>query len=201
MRNGPTIKPIELRVGIIEGMTPDMARIVGELGAEVGSRRVVKMLRMTGLVAPGRAFIAKRTTQMAIEIAADLEQLEQAARDAEPVPAEVGSVSCGMDRMSVRMSELPDPENPVPATRTEPYVRTPPLAKEHHSKMAWVGSTTIYDKAGAELQTWRYSTDASADPAAVAARVAKDVAWIVDAHGNVPVRAGAGRRPRASRAA
>ena len=71
VRNGPTIKPIELRLGIIEGMTPDMARIVGELGAEVGSRSVVKMLRVTGLVAPGRAFIAKRTTQMAVEIAAE----------------------------------------------------------------------------------------------------------------------------------
>ncbi len=30
-RNGPTIKPIEVRVGMIEHMTPDMARIVGEL--------------------------------------------------------------------------------------------------------------------------------------------------------------------------
>jgi hypothetical protein len=31
VHNGPTIKPIELRVGIIEHMTPDMARVVGEL--------------------------------------------------------------------------------------------------------------------------------------------------------------------------
>jgi hypothetical protein len=187
VRNGPTIKPIELRLGIIEGMTPDMARIIGELGAEVGSRSVVKMLRVTGLVPPGRAFIAKHTTQMTIEIAADIEQLEQAARDADPVPAEVGSVSCGMDRMAVRMSELADPESPVPATRAEPYVRTPPFEKEHHYKMAWVGSTTIYDKAGAELRTWRYATDASADPTAIADRVAKDVAWIVRAHRDAPV--------------
>lgn len=187
VRNGPTIKPIELRLGIIEGMTPDMARIVGELSAEVGSRSVVKMLRVTGLVPPGRAFIAKRATQMAVGIAADIEQFEQAARDADPVPLEVGSASCGMDRMSVRMSELADPENPVPATRAEPYVRTPPLEKEHHYKMAWVGSTTIYDKAGRELRTWRYATDASADPAAIADRVAKDVAWIVGAHPDVPV--------------
>jgi hypothetical protein len=187
VRNGPTIKPIELRVGIIEGMTPDMARIVGELGAEAGSRGVAKMLRVTGLVAPGRAFIAKRTTQMAVEIAAEIEQLEQAARDAEPVAAEVGSVSCGMDRMAVRMSELADPENPVPSTRAEPYLRTPPLEKAHHYRMAWVGSTSIYDKAGVELQTWRYAMEASAAPAAVARRVAKDVAWIVNTHRDVPV--------------
>ena len=187
VRNGPTIKPIELRVGIVEGMTPDMARIVGELGAEAGSRGVAKMLRVTGLVAPGRAFIAKRTTQMAVEIAAEIEQLEQAARDAESVPAEVGSVSCGMDRMAVRMSELADPENPVPSTRAEPYLRAPPLEKAHRYRMAWVGSTSIYDKAGAVLQTWRYAMEASAAPAAVARRIAKDVAWIVSTHHDVPV--------------
>jgi hypothetical protein len=36
VHNGPTIKPIELQMGIIEHMTPDMARIVGE----VSGRRV-----------------------------------------------------------------------------------------------------------------------------------------------------------------
>jgi len=38
VHNGPTIKPLELRVGIIEHMTPDLARIVGALSAEHSSR-------------------------------------------------------------------------------------------------------------------------------------------------------------------
>jgi hypothetical protein len=184
VHNGPTIKPLELRVGIIEKMTPDMARIVGELSAEAGSRSVTKTLRVTG---PSRAFIAKRTTAMAIEIATEVEALEQAARDAEAAPAGVGSVSCGMDRMAVRMSELADPEHPTVATRTEPYARTPPFEKEHHYRMAWVGSTSIYDQQGNELHTWRYAADASADPANVARRVANDVAWILKTHRGVPV--------------
>lgn len=187
VRNGPTIKPIELRAGIIKHMTPDMARIVGELGAEDGSRSVAKTLRVTGLMPPSRAFIAKRTTEMAVEIADEIENFEQAARDAEPVPTDVGSVSCGMDRMAVRMSELADSENPSPSTRTEPYERTPPPEKEHHYRMAWVGSTSIYDKQGNELQTWRYAAEASADPATVASRVAKDVARISNAHRRVPI--------------
>jgi hypothetical protein len=137
VHNGPTIKPIELRVGIIKKMTPDMARIVGELGAEAGSRSVAKILRVTGLVPPGRAFIAKRTTDIAVDIADEIEHLEQAARDVETVPPEVGSVT--------------------PSTRDEPYERTPPPEKEHHYRMAWVGSTSIYDKQGNELHTWRYA--------------------------------------------
>ena len=187
VHNGPTIKPIELRVGIIEHMTPDMARIVGALSAEHSSRAVERTLRTTGLVAPSRAFLAKRTTAMATEIADEIEPFEQAARDAERLPRDVGSVSCGLDRMAVRMSELADGEPPTPTTRTEPYVRTPPPEKEHHYRMAWVGSTSIYDKLGNELHTWRYAAEASADPDFVARRVAKDVAWIADAHRGVPI--------------
>ena len=187
MHNGPTIKPIELRAGIVKQMTPDMARIVGELGAEAGSRSVARTLRIVGLAPPSRAFIAKRTTDMGDEIAGDIERLEQAARDVDVLPADVGSVSCGIDRMAVRMSEPADAAAARPATRTEPYERTPPPAKDHHYRMAWVGSMSIYDRKGDELRTWRYAAEASADVAAIASRVAKDVAWIVSTHRAVPI--------------
>jgi len=187
MHNGPTIKPIELRVGIIEHMTPDMARIVGELSADRSSRGVERTLRTTGLVPPSRAFLAKHTTEMGIEIADQVRDLEQAARAAEIVPAEVASVSTGLDRMSVRMAEPADPSAVCGSTRTEPYERTPPPPKEHHYRKAWVGSTSIHDAKGNELHTWRYAVEADADPAALASRVANDVAWILKAHPSVPV--------------
>lgn len=187
VHNGPTIKPIELRVGIIEHMTPDMARVVGELSADRSSRGVERTLRATGLVPPSRAFLAKRTTEMGIEIAEQVEELEQAARDAEPVPTDVASVSTGLDRMSVRMSEPADPATACLPSRTEPYERTPPPPKEHHYRKAWVGSTSVYDAEGNELHTWRYAVEADADPKVLAERAAKDVAWIVKAHPGVPV--------------
>lgn len=108
VHNGPTIKPIELHIGIIEHMTPDMARIVGELSADKSRRGVERTLRTTGLVPPSRAFIAKHTTEMGIEIADQAGGLEQAARLIEIVPVEVASVSTGLDRMSVRMTEPAD---------------------------------------------------------------------------------------------
>jgi len=187
VHNGPTIKPIELRVGIIEHMTPDMARIVGELNADRSSRGVERTLRATGLVPPSRAFVAKHTTEMGIEIADQVRELEQVAREAEVVPAEVASVSTGLDRMSVRMSEPADPATACPPPRTEPYERTPPPPKEHHYRKAWVGSTSVYDAKGNELHTWRYAVEADADAAKLADRVAKDVAWILKAHPLVPV--------------
>jgi hypothetical protein len=187
VHNGPTIKPIELRVGIIEHMTPDMARVVGELTADRSSRGVERTLRATGLVPPSRAFLAKRTTEIGVAIADQVGGLEQTARDAELVPAEVASASTGLDRMSVRMSEPADPATACPPSRTEPYERTPPPPKEHHYRKAWVGSTSVYDAQGNELHTWRYAVEADADPKALAERVAKDVAWIMKAHPGIPV--------------
>jgi hypothetical protein len=124
---------------------------------------------------------------MADEIADEIEVFEQVAREAEPIPTEVGAVSCGLDRMAVRMSELVNAEAPSPATRDEPYERTPPPEKEHCYRMAWVGSASIYNKQGKELQTWRYAAEASADPATVARRVAADVARIAIARPGVPI--------------
>ena len=133
VHNGPTIKPIELRVGIIEHMTPDMARIVGELSADRSSRGVERTLRATRLVPPSRAFLAKHTTEMGIEIADQVGELEQVAREAEEVPGDVASVSSGLDRMSVRMGEPADLDTACAPSRTEPYERTPPPPKEHRS--------------------------------------------------------------------
>jgi hypothetical protein len=187
LHNGPTIKPIELRVGIIEHMTPDMARVVGELSADKSSRGVERTLRAVGLVPPSRAFLAKHTTEMGIEIADQAATLEQAARASDDLPAEVASISSGLDRMSVRMSEPADPQTAPTPRRIEPYERTPPPPKEHHYRKAWVGSTTIYDAKGDELKTWRYAVEADADPVVLAERVAQDVAWILKAHPGIPV--------------
>lgn len=186
VRNGPTIKPIELCVGIVQHMTPDMARVVGALSAESSSRALERTLRTVGHVPPSRAFLADRTTKMGALIADDAAGLEDIARAAEEMPAKVASVSCGLDRMSVRMSELSEADS-VPSARTEPYEREPPPLKEHHYRKAWVGSTSAYDKEGNELKTWRVAAEADADPAKFADRVAANVAWLLKAHPQVPV--------------
>lgn len=187
VHNGPTIKPIELSTGIIEHMTPDMARVVGELSADKSSRGVERTLRTTGLVPPSRAFVAKHTTEMGIEIADQAAKLEQAARALDVVPSEVASISSGLDRMSVRMTEPTDPATATAPRRTEPYERTPPPPKEHHYRKAWVGSTSGYDADGKELFTLRYAAEADADPTKLAERVANDVAWILKARPGIPI--------------
>ena len=184
VHNGPTIKPIELRAGIIEHMTPDMARIVGELSAHDSSRGLERTLRVTGLVPPSRAFLAKRITAMGDEIADAAGDLEALSRKEEVLPEGIASTSCGMDRMCVRMSEEVDEEaaSTIPPTRTEPYERTPPPPKEHHYREAWVASASVYDDEGEELHTWRYAVEADADRDKLADRVAADVERVMRAN-------------------
>lgn len=179
VHNGPTIKPIEVRAGIIEHMMPDMAGVVGRLSADHNSRGLDRTLVAVGYVPPSRAFLQDHVTEMSAEIADDIAELEETSREVEMPPRGVASVSCGIDRMSVRMTEVV--EGP-PRTRTEPYERVPPPPNEHHYRMAWVGSTTVYDVKGEALRTWRYAAEADGDPALLAGRVAADVAWLVDAN-------------------
>jgi hypothetical protein len=189
VHNGPTVKPIELRAGIVEHMTPDLARRAGALSAHGSSREVEEVLKAVDLVPPSRAFIEKRVKRLARQVAAQVESLEEAARAAEPPPAQVASVSCGLDRMAVRMSEPLDAEagEPPAPFRSKPYERTPPPPKEHNWRMARVGSTTAYDARGEPVHTWRYALPADADGKELARRVSAEVAWLLREHPGVPV--------------
>jgi hypothetical protein len=176
--NGPTIKPIELRMGIVEGMLPDFARMVGKLSAEQTSRQLVGTLETVRMIGPSRACVEKRVKAMAAEIGEQVEELEEAARSAKPAWDHVAAISCGMDRGAVRMVEPLD-SAPAPAReRSEPYQRTPPPPCELHYRMAWNGSVTLYDILGKPLHTFRYAAEAAADPKEVARRISADVAWV-----------------------
>jgi hypothetical protein len=189
VHNGPTIKPIEVRAGIVaRRMTPDLARIVGELSADGNSRQIEVTMRTTGMVPPSRSFLEKRVQKMAGEIAEGVEELEEEARAIEPVLERVASVSCGMDRMAVRMSEPhSDPDNAPTPRRTEPYERTRPEPREHKYRMAWAATATAYDQQGEPLQTWRYAAEADVDPSVIARRVTADVAQLIKDRPGVPV--------------
>ena len=77
VRNGPTLKPVELTVGIVGGrLTPDLARIAGELGADEDSRQLERILTVVGLRPPSRAVLEKRLGMVARELSDRIEELE-----------------------------------------------------------------------------------------------------------------------------
>ncbi len=196
IRNGPTLKPIELRVGAVtRSMLPDLARIAGLLHGYISSREVARVLVEMGFAPPSRAFLDGHLRDMGVEIADQVETLEQAARAVEVERDEPGvaSVSCGLDRMAVRMDEPLSPERAAANKDLQRhraqkvYKRSPPPPAEYNWRMMWVGSMTTYDAEGRVLWTRRYAIEASADPMNLIRRVVADVKSITDRHPGIPV--------------
>lgn len=187
VRNGPTIKPVELRLGIVSHMTPDFARVVGALSADDSSRSLQRVLTAVGLHVPSRAFLADRLTELGTEVADRAALLEAAARALHTLPEGIASVSCGLDRMSVRMAEEVESPSADRKVRQEPYERQPPPPHEYHYRKAWVGSTSVYDEAGRELATWRFAMEADGEPDTLAQRVVAEVSTVLDQCPGIPV--------------
>ena len=76
--------------------------------AEASSRSVERILSLVGFEAPSRSFLEKRGKEVAIEMGAHANELDEQCRAATDLPATITAVSCGMDRMAVRMSEPVD---------------------------------------------------------------------------------------------
>lgn len=109
VRNGPTIKPLALEGGAVGNLLPDAGRVLALLRSSMTSVDIERTLSEMGYRPPGRAYIEKRVKQIAHEMDERVVELEDAARSAEAVLPPVAAVSCGLDRMAVRMEE------PLPA--------------------------------------------------------------------------------------
>ncbi len=188
VRNGPTVKPLEHQVGMVaRHMTPNLARVVGLLSAVMSSREVEATMVAFGLKPPKRAFLDKRFRLMGTEIADEIAAIEDEVRANEPLPEGIAAVSCGMDRFTVRMSEPAERDADATSVRSRPYVRTPPPPKEYRYRKAWAGSVTAYNADGEALKTWRYATEAEADPSLLADRIVREVARVLKANPSIPV--------------
>jgi uncharacterized protein (DUF1786 family) len=78
----------------------------------MSSREIERVLMEMDCGPPSRAFLDGHLRDMGVEIADRVEELEEAARQTEAAVSEpdVASVSCGLDRMAVRMDEELSPE-------------------------------------------------------------------------------------------
>jgi len=177
VHNGRTVKPVELQVGMIDHMTPSLARVATGLFAETSSRGVERILTLVGFESPSRSFLEKRGKEVAIEMGERVTDLDAKCREAKELPVIITAVSCGMDRMAVRMSEPADAATAPKSRRREPYERTPPEPRQHNYRMAWAGSTTFYDQHGEAMLVYRYAADANTTAEQMAKRIAADVAW------------------------
>lgn len=191
VHNGATIKPLSKRAGLIcESMTPGLAARLGWMTALMTSREAHRCLGELGIGSASRATIETHVHDFGVEMADQVLALEDAARRDESVPASVASMSCGLDRKAIPMWEERPADQPPSTPRRKrhaPYVRAVPVPFDVNYRMAYVASLSLIDAHGKTLRTIRYGDDANVDPAALAARVVKDVERVVELRGPMDI--------------
>lgn len=177
-RNGPTVVPLELATGLIEGATPALAYRVALGYAQGPGRRAEEQMHADHRRPPSRSTLERLGKAVGTQVTQAAPRLEPRVRQAETLPDAAHAVSVGVDRTTVPMEEVRSPSTP-PSThrkrRTTPYVRTPPPPIDVKYRMAYVGTVSVVDAAGEALVTRRYAISSVDDPAALVERMMADV--------------------------
>jgi len=177
-RNGPTIVPLDLAAGIIEGATPALAYRVALGYAQGPGRRVEEQIQADHREPPSRSTMERMAKAIGTHAKTSAPSIEPLLRQEEKLPEGAHAVSVGLDRTSVPMEE-PRPADAPPTTRrkkrTKPYVRQAPAQVDVKYRMAYVGTVSVVDKDGESLITRRYAASAAEGPTQVVERMMADI--------------------------
>lgn len=192
VRNGPTMHPLDVVVGVVDGsLLPDLALAAGGLAAVQTTREVEVTLERLGFRPPSRSTLKNRIDGLFDEMATTARELEQKVREEEELDFELGSISCGLDRFSTRMRETlpegPQRDTKLAARRDRTYQRTPIEPYECNWRMAWAGNVTLYDTDGVARRSLRYGMDPGGDVEQLVARMVDEVVSLVECRSDIPV--------------
>jgi hypothetical protein len=178
VHNGPTVVPLELATGLIEGATPALAFRVALGYAQGPGRQAEEQMHADHRQPPSRSTLERLGKAIGTHTHRVAPRIEAVVRPAEVLPAGAHAIVVGLDRTTVPMEE-PRPAGVASTTRrksrTAPYVRTPPGPVDVHYRMAYVGTVSVVDRAGEALVTRRYAIGSTEDPAPLTARMMADV--------------------------
>lgn len=178
VRNGPTVVPLELVVGIVERATPALGYSLALGYAQNDLRAYSESMEAAHRDLPSRSTLERMAKAIGTEARQASPRIEAYLRQGEMLPNGAHGVSLGMDRTSVPMEET-RPEGEPPKTRrkerTEPYEREPPKPVDVNYRMAYVGTFSIVDAKGEELVTRRYTALPDEGPEGVAAQLGADL--------------------------
>ncbi len=177
--NGPTIVPMELEAGLVEGTTPALGFRIALGYAKDHMRSCEEDMKADHRCPPSRSTLERTAKAIGTEVKQVAYRIEPRLRQAERVPDEAAAISMGLDRTAVPMEEaLPDGEAPVTRRRTRrtPYARKQPDPITVNYRMAYVGTVSFDDAEGQEIGTRSYAAAAHESPTdRVVSRMMADV--------------------------
>jgi hypothetical protein len=151
VRNGPTIVPLDLRAGVVDGhVTPAAARGIAALAQGMPSREAEDLCRTLGVLPYSRS----EHLRVGVRLGGRWEKLRQERELAllrrVELPEDAAAVSIAADRVSVPMAE----ERPLTAEDKARGVRKPYTVQ---LRMAFAGVTTVYDRQGEPVACIRHA--------------------------------------------
>jgi hypothetical protein len=178
-RNGPTVVPLELAAGLIEGATPALAYRVALGYAQGPGRHAEEQIHADRRAPPSRSTLERMAKAIGRCVQTSAPRIEPLLRQEEKLPEGAHAISTGLDRTSVPMEEERSPAGSPAATRrkkrTKPYVRRAPPPVDVKYRMAYVGTVSVVDKDGEALITRRYAASSAEGPAEIVGRMMADV--------------------------
>jgi len=181
-RNGPTVDPIGLRAGAIDGVwLPGAARDIALLLSQGTSREAEVTARELGRLPYSRSSFERVGHAVGEVYVAHHQHIEQLLIEAYAVPPEVCSVSAALDRVTIPMEE------PRPRPRGRPRKGAPKKPIERVYRMAYCGTVTLHDAEGNALCTIRYGTMPEGDADALCEGMASDVLALLGKRPGLPV--------------
>jgi hypothetical protein len=181
-RNGPTLDPIALRTGAVDGVwLPGAARDIALLLSQGTSREAEATARELGRLPYSRSSFERVGHAVGEAYVAQHQHIEQLLIEACPVPREVCSVSAALDRVTIPMEE------PRPRPRGRPRKGAPKKPIERVYRMAYCGTVTLHDAEGNAIHTIRYGTMPEGDAAALCEGMASDVLGIRRKRRGLPI--------------
>jgi len=159
-RNGPTVVPLELAAGLVEGASPALAFSIALDYTRLTSREYVESMDGAHRIVPSRSKVERIGKALGKEARQAAPSIERYLRPGEVIPDDSVAISVGLDRTSVPYEEL-RAEGEPPKTRrkkrTKPYVRKPPPAVDVNFRMDYVGTVSLVDVDGEMLEVRKYT--------------------------------------------
>jgi hypothetical protein len=177
--NGPTIVPMELEAGLVEGTTPALGFRIALGYAKDHMRSCEEDMKADHRCPPSRSTLERTAKAIGTAGKQVAHRIEPRLRQAERVPDEATAIALGLDRTAVPMEEArPGGEAPVTRrkTRRTPYARKKPDPITVTYRMAYVGTVSFSNADGQELGTRSYAAAAHESPTdCVVSRMMADV--------------------------
>jgi hypothetical protein len=151
VRNGPTVCPMELRAGIVEGFwTPQAAKISALCVSDMTPYRAEAMFRELGIMAPSRSSLDRLPKALNARWEDNREACEKRLRADDDIPAEAVTVAVSLDGVMVPMRGSTKAEKKAEMRRQGRADKGPAGYRE-----VACGAVSFYDRAGVRLVTRR----------------------------------------------